>query len=67
MKSLIVIYYPIDLGATEATIKAHHKLIRKDLDNMKSRDISNNFDVMVIGDPARSKVEVEVHFNPQQS
>lgn len=64
--SVIVIYCPIDLGATKSVSEANHKLIRKDLDSMRQRDISHNFDCIVIEDPARIKVEVEVFFNPYQ-
>jgi hypothetical protein len=65
-KSVMVIYYPIELGAAEPVLKANHKLIRQDLDDMKKRDIANNFDVVVIEDYHRDKVEVEVIFNPYQ-
>lgn len=65
-KSVIVFYFPIDLGATDPVITENQRLIQKDLANMKKTDMAKNFEAIVIQDSRREKIEVEVFFNPYQ-
>jgi hypothetical protein len=65
MKSLLVIYAPLILGATEVHKKARKDAIRDNLMELRTSELSTSFDIVVIEDPDRDKVETQVHFKPE--
>lgn len=66
-KGIIVIYYPMSFGATEAYIAKAKKAIKKNLKNISKSELYNNFHLLVVEDPDREKVKVKVLSYPYQS
>jgi hypothetical protein len=67
MKSLIVIYTPTIMGATVVETKKRKELLQEDVKNIKQSNLYEDFHCLVIQDPDRKKVEVEVFFKPEKS
>jgi hypothetical protein len=65
MKSVIVFYIPLPIGATMAVQKTRKDAITNSIENLKDTDLYSNFHIVVVEDPARDKVETEVFFNPE--
>lgn len=63
MKSLIVIYVPVKLGATKTEKDVREEII-KGFKASLSTEMQNTYDFLYMEDPSRDKVEVEVFFNP---
>jgi len=57
---VLVIYVP------PRTTQEEKDFLDKNLKKLKESDLHVGFHFIYIEDPARTKVEVEVHFNPYQ-
>ena len=66
VKGIIVIYYPMSFGATDAYIAKAKKAIKKNLKNISKSEICKSFEILVVEDPDREKVKVKVLSYPCQ-
>jgi len=64
MKSVIVFYMPTILGSTEYVQEQREKL-NNHLHLLKDTDLGQNFHIIIVQDPDRKKIEVEVFFKPK--
>ena len=65
MKSLLVIYVPLPFGITDTELKKRKTVITENLMELRTSQLSNDFNIIVIEDPDRQKVETKVHFKPE--
>lgn len=65
MKSLLVIFVPRPFGISAAEEKARKAAIQENLTELRTSTLSESFDIIVIEDPNRDKVETQVHFKPE--
>ena len=64
MKSVIVFYVPAPFGETPA-VRDIRKEMRNNLEELKNSELSSNFEIIIVEDPAREKVETDVFFKPE--
>lgn len=64
MKSVIIFYIPYIMGETDA-VKAERDEIDNRLHELRRTNLGQNFHIVIVEDPDRTKIEAEVFFKPE--
>lgn len=65
MKSVIVIYTPIQYTESSTHERRRRQIQDDNLKNLRDSELAKDFHFIIIEDPDRDKVETEIFFKPE--